>query len=173
MGGEGGEDRCGREEEDPRVPQVHSTGEERLGLGQIRFFNEAPKRLRHGRKIWRRSREFKPAITRLGPVGANAEGNQLPFPGRGCGGLHGGAETGGIRDDMVRRRDEHQRARGTSFERQGSGANSGGSVLGTRLDQDIRGCDLECCELFDDNEAKIGRGDDRRRGVIIARETPS
>ena len=101
MAGKGLEERGRREEEDPRVPQLHAASQKRFGLGQIGLFDKVPERLRHGREIRRGRRKLKPAIACLGSVGADAEGDDLSGGGgRRCG-LNSLAEAGGIWDDMV------------------------------------------------------------------------
>ena len=114
----------------------------------------------------------KPAIARLGPVGADAEGHDLPGFGRRHRRDDRIPEGGIVRDNMIRRCHQHQRTGFSGVQFQGPGQDRGRGVAPFWLDQRGGGTGLGPGQLLGHHEAVIGGGDHRRRGKARPRQPP-
>ena len=172
MGLEGGDQVGGGEQEYPGVPQVLAARQHQGGGGGVGLFDKAVQGLREGGEIPGRGGQFQPAIADLGPVGTDAEGDQLASKGAGHGGLHGVAKLGVVGDDMVGGGDQHQGTGVGGVKRQGGGEDGGGGVAALGLDDHGGGVQGDVRQLFGHDEAKIRGGHHQRRTEPLGGKAP-
>ena len=158
------------EQEDARVPQETSRLQHFRRLRRIRLFDKA------GQPLWLVGRsirtrfEFEITIAGLCPGRFDAKGDQIPSLRPVCRGLYHRAEGRGIRDDMIRRRHQHQRLRLLEGQMQSRGQYRRASIAALRLDQDASRRKFDRGQLLGHDEAKRIARDHQRRGVSRPRK---
>ena len=153
-------------QKDPRIPQILARGEHLRRLRRIRLFDEADQIdgviIRIGGR-----RQLQIAVTGFGAVGGDAEGHDLALRDRRKPAHDGRAEGIGIRDRVVRGRDQHDRIGLMRHQIQRRRQHGGGGIAALRFDHHSAGIDADLLQLFDHDEAEIRAGHHQRRGKML------
>ena len=153
---EGGDQRVGACQEQARIPQVAVIGEECLGLGLIRLFDEAFQCVHAGQSF---GPSLEPAIAGLSAGGLDAEGDDLAV---GCGrrtGHYRIAEGLRIGNGVIGGHQQHQGLWVGLGQMQSGGGSGGGCVAPFGFNEDARRAQSAMVELFGHDEAEPVAGD--------------